>query len=311
MISNPLITIAIPVYNHPELLDPCLESIEKQEFKEYQVLLVDDNSKIGYERVIQKYANLNIKYIKNAKNLGSVPNMMQCINWQYNSKYFMVFREDDLLHPQFLKYSLSLLEENEELVFSCCNMEFFKKYSDVRINHFNSIETFYCDKSSFVLKILEGNPISWASVVYRSDFKRPNFRYNKFSMLGDRPFLIDLLQNNKCAFITNRLIIAFAHGLNDNRWDLLRCNHILNLYRYYFNLVATSKKAENRKPIKKYITLRMADNYRLLKKRSIFIYLMLFLRALHYHLISVKYLILQNRTIRKFFEKLKHANCLY
>lgn len=44
MEKKPLISVIIPVHNAEDTLDVCIQSIEMQEFKEYEIILVDDGS---------------------------------------------------------------------------------------------------------------------------------------------------------------------------------------------------------------------------------------------------------------------------
>ena len=41
---NPMVTIIVPVYNSEQYLPICVESILKQTFKDFELLLVDDGS---------------------------------------------------------------------------------------------------------------------------------------------------------------------------------------------------------------------------------------------------------------------------
>ena len=43
--SNPVISIIVPVYNVEKYLDNCLKSILNQSFKDFEVILVNDGSK--------------------------------------------------------------------------------------------------------------------------------------------------------------------------------------------------------------------------------------------------------------------------
>ena len=45
--SQPKISVIIPVYNTAKYMDECLESVLTQTFKEFEVILVDDGSTDG------------------------------------------------------------------------------------------------------------------------------------------------------------------------------------------------------------------------------------------------------------------------
>lgn len=55
----------IPVYNRPDEVDELLDSLTKQHFADFEVLVIEDGSSIPCESVVDKYAELlNIHYLK-------------------------------------------------------------------------------------------------------------------------------------------------------------------------------------------------------------------------------------------------------
>ena len=50
------ISIIIPVYNSEKYLPQCVESILKQEFQSYEIILVDDESKDSSPLICDQYA---------------------------------------------------------------------------------------------------------------------------------------------------------------------------------------------------------------------------------------------------------------
>lgn len=70
--SDPIITIGIASYNHSKYLKQCIESALNQDYKKYDILIVDDNSSDPKNREILKSyeANEKIKIICKNKNEG-------------------------------------------------------------------------------------------------------------------------------------------------------------------------------------------------------------------------------------------------
>ena len=52
----PLISFVIPVYNVAPYVRECLESVIRQEFKDYEVCVVDDGSTDGSSAICDEYA---------------------------------------------------------------------------------------------------------------------------------------------------------------------------------------------------------------------------------------------------------------
>ena len=52
----PKFSIVIPVYNVEDYIERCLESIKKQTFKDYEVIVVNDGTKDNSMEIVKKYS---------------------------------------------------------------------------------------------------------------------------------------------------------------------------------------------------------------------------------------------------------------
>ena len=60
---SPKYSIIIPVFNRPEEVEELLESLSKQSFTNFEVLIIEDGSTKRSEAVFEKYAGrLSIQY---------------------------------------------------------------------------------------------------------------------------------------------------------------------------------------------------------------------------------------------------------
>ena len=54
--SNPKLSIIVPMYNAENTVSECIESILNQEFREYELILVDDGSIDDTLKICKTYA---------------------------------------------------------------------------------------------------------------------------------------------------------------------------------------------------------------------------------------------------------------
>lgn len=300
---NMTISIRIPVYNQPHLLVRCLKSIEIQTVLPNEIIIIDDFSSIDYLPVVDQFSSLNIKYLKNTKNLGALPNMLNALYYESNTKYKAVFHEDDVMQPQYIEYSIYALENNPDTIFCCSLISFYKENEDIefksiqykapkRINHMQLVKTF-----------LQGKTIGFGSIVYKSASLKPIlFDFESYSVFGDRPFLVNLLGDNGFGvLIESELSLVYDHSHQDNRWQSLIQKHAFNLYTFYKSIL--EGKSENIDKIG--LTHGLIDAYKLIPKKNKNIKLFYYYKAYCKGLVSVKYLLLSIRIIRKSIEKLK------
>ena len=108
-----MISIIIPVFNQAEHLANCLDSLKKQTFNNYEIIVVDDGSKDDVSSVVAKYKKIfsyKIFYYgqKNqgasiARNLGAK---------MARGQYLLFCDADTILNPTMLESMKICLEKN-------------------------------------------------------------------------------------------------------------------------------------------------------------------------------------------------------
>lgn len=101
----------MPAYDGGEVIGETIKSILSQSFRNYDFIIVDDNSTDNTARVIKSFKDPRIKYSKNKKNLGYPGNLEVCRKKAKNPILFLM-GQDDLLakgtlqkvHDAFVEY---------------------------------------------------------------------------------------------------------------------------------------------------------------------------------------------------------------
>lgn len=98
--SSPKYSIVIPVYNRPEELRELLESLTKQTFTDFEVIIVEDGSTKRSESVYEAYTKeLRIRYFTKP-NTGPGPSRNFGFQ-QASGEYFVVFDSDCILPAEY------------------------------------------------------------------------------------------------------------------------------------------------------------------------------------------------------------------
>ncbi len=101
--ASPKYSIIVPVFNRPQELDDLLQSLTKQTFTNFEVLIIEDGSTITSEKVFEKYSlqQLRVQYFFKS-NSGPGPSR----NFGFEragGEYFIVFDSDCQIPPHYLE----------------------------------------------------------------------------------------------------------------------------------------------------------------------------------------------------------------
>ncbi|MBX2953378.1 MAG: DUF3158 family protein [Leadbetterella sp.] len=111
----PKVSVILPNYNHAAYLPERLESVLGQDFRDFEVIILDDHSSDNSLTVFQKYASDKriTHLLENDTNSGST-----FIQWEKGlrlaqGKYIWIAESDDIASPTFLSEALSVLENDK------------------------------------------------------------------------------------------------------------------------------------------------------------------------------------------------------
>lgn len=109
-------SILMPVYNGAGIILDAINSILRQDFKNYEIIISDDSSKDNTEQVIKSIKDKRIKYHRNKKNLGYGKNMERCRQLAgKDSEILFLMAQDDFLRKGTLKKINSVFLKNKDI----------------------------------------------------------------------------------------------------------------------------------------------------------------------------------------------------
>jgi glycosyltransferase involved in cell wall biosynthesis len=112
--AAPLLTIAIPHYNHRRYLEVVLQSIAVQDFDAFEVVVSDDTSPDDSNLVIPdllRTTGLPFRYYAQTENLGYDGNVRFCLSASRGRYVLLLGNDDSLVSPRVLRQLASALEQ--------------------------------------------------------------------------------------------------------------------------------------------------------------------------------------------------------
>ncbi len=120
------VTVLIPVYNAAVFLKQTIDSVLKQTFYDFELLLVDDGSTDNTPDIIASYCDSRIKYICCTHSFtGTLNRGLKMAKGQY----IALLDHDDLMVPERLQIQYELMQHNPHIAACGGFMQAFGNYS--------------------------------------------------------------------------------------------------------------------------------------------------------------------------------------
>jgi glycosyltransferase involved in cell wall biosynthesis len=202
MINNPKVSIIIPCFNNSKTIIESINSVVNQNYRELEIIIVNDGSTDESEEIIEKYISLNDKRLINLINQNNQGPSAARNNGAKiaNGKYLLFLDGDDKIDINYLTKCINIFEENKNLSIVYTKSEYFgaKKGSwkllDFKIERFlvqniipitaliKKIDFDECLGFDENLKFAEDWDL-WIKIIKRNDnvfkIKEPLFFYRK------------------------------------------------------------------------------------------------------------------------------------
>lgn len=113
--KNPVISLALPVFNGENFVKEALESIREQTFTDYELIISDNASTDSTEEICRAFAEADsrVRYFRNETNIGAGPNFNLAFSYA-TGRYFKWVSHDDTMAPDYLARTLAMLEANPD-----------------------------------------------------------------------------------------------------------------------------------------------------------------------------------------------------
>jgi len=133
--TNALVSICLPVHNGEKYIKLAIDSLIKQDYLNYEIIIIDDFSSDKTPEICKVYFNKykKIRFYQNNKRLGSTPNMVKTLHLS-KGKYFVWASQDDIWEKDYLSLLVSSIIKKNGILSMCAtqvidiNSNFMTKY---------------------------------------------------------------------------------------------------------------------------------------------------------------------------------------
>lgn len=244
-----MFSIIVPVYNCEKYVSKLIESVLKQKYGQYELILINDGSTDGSLAICQKYSegNENIKVI-DKKNTG-VSDTRNIGIKEAVGKYIVFLDADDYIDDDYLEFAIDILKQynfNLDLVNTGIYTEV--EYKDnVFMEEMKYVTKYYASKEEIKKDLINlwdahmlDNPVN--KVYVKSIIEKNNLEFDKLDFGEDLDFnmryvncISTLYNSEKCFYHYIRERKGAATEKYKKDLFQLRENEYLKFNKYFEN----------------------------------------------------------------------------
>lgn len=131
--NQAIITIFIPTYRRPKMLQKAVNSVLNQSLKELQVVICDNASGDETKDVVQQIqkSDPRVVYYCHKENIGMLSNYKFCLSI-VNTQYFSFLSDDDIILPWFCADALQYFSDHPDVAFFASSTLIFSEDKKIR-----------------------------------------------------------------------------------------------------------------------------------------------------------------------------------
>lgn len=226
---NELISVIVPVYNTGEYLNDCVNSILAQDYKNIEILLIndgstDDCSAVLCDKFADEYENVKVVHQKNCGLSGARNRGVE----EAKGEFISFIDSDDVIESNMLSTLYYMAKQNAVNIVMC-GMVIENNKAVVRPDSIIG-DKLLTQKEILHYFFLGNNHSACTSLYHKSVFENCRFLLNETN--EDYPFNFDAILREEKVFITDRKFYHYVKRegsittLNTNLRNLHWLNHV-------------------------------------------------------------------------------------
>lgn len=236
--ANPLISIVMAAYNCKDYIAQAIESIKKQTYSNWELLITDDySSDSTYDIALEASQKDNrIKVFKNEQNKGTAYTRNNSLK-HVSGQYLCFLDSDDMIDTTFLEEQLAILINNPNSV---------AVTSAYRITNGKRFKNSIPYENITYRRILKWNPIGLLSTLINLNISGIRYFDESLSKCEDYYYWINLIKEFGPVIGNKKILATYRLHLNNKsgnkiglvKWQMevyKRCQ-VPYLFRYYYLL---------------------------------------------------------------------------
>lgn len=195
----------MPVFNEAKNVSRAIDSILRQTYSHFTLLVVDDGSTDDTGQIVDSFKDSRIQHLRFPKNIGKV----SALNWglaEVDAPYILRMDADSVARPERLAKQIEFMEKHKDVGVCGSFVSIMNDHSEIR--------KFPESHKEIEAHLLFDNPIQHESAILRSSlFQEKGFRYrDRYAGMEDHDLWLRMKEATHFANIASPLVEAHVEN---------------------------------------------------------------------------------------------------
>ena len=260
--KNPKISIIVPIYNREKYLERCIKSIIEQDFKDIEIICVNDGSTDNSLEILKRFSNQDRRIIVINKENGGSSSARNVALKIAKGKYCLNIDSDDWIEQGYFKALYERAEKDDlDITISDIIFDFEEKNKIIIVKDMDISKDKILSKEEYLEHIFTDNFLCYmVNKLIKKDLYL-NIEYKEdLKLFEDAEVLIEIINNSKKIGKVNKEYYHYIHGIQNGSMNNLKIYHLENTLLFFnriINIFEQSCKEEIVEKIKRKRDLRL------------------------------------------------------
>ncbi len=209
------IEILVLTYNRAPLIGATLESLLAQVQPAARICVLDNGSTDNTAAVVQSFAAQGVELIRRK---GNDPRACWSdLQAMARGPWTMLFHDDDLLHPNYLRDVSAALADNPQATVAVSAMRVHHDPEHAAWKRVRGSRYRVLTGRQLAAHLYNGFPMPFCSAIYRNDvLQRASFEFETYGKILDRPFVIEAARAGCAVVMLDPYVKYRVHAKQDS-----------------------------------------------------------------------------------------------
>ena len=269
------ISVIVPIYNVDKYLDKCLDSLKRQTYHDFEVILVNDGSTDNSQSIIDKYTKTDQRFKGYIKENGGLADARNYGIDKALNDYLVFIDSDDYVQLNLIETIINNMLDSDILIFEYNQINIINNTVETINNKFNEDTIYNVDNNPNLITDIDN--CAWNKCYKKSLFS--TYRYPKGYLYEDLGTTYKLILDSKIVRFVNKPLVNYlvnrdgniTSTINDRIYhifdmckeniDYYKSKGVFDKYKDELKLLCWKNINETLKKLPKNTTIDFADKF--------------------------------------------------